>query len=30
LALERFDEALTPVLRDAGFVPSPKGLVRYA
>jgi ATP-dependent helicase Lhr and Lhr-like helicase len=30
LALERYDEALAPVLREAGFVPSPKGLVRYA
>src|SRR5262249_46327849 len=30
LALERFDEGLAPVLRAAGFVPSPKGLVRYA
>jgi ATP-dependent Lhr-like helicase len=30
LALERFDEDLTPVLRAAGFVPSPRGLVRYA
>jgi ATP-dependent Lhr-like helicase len=30
LALERFDEELTPVLRSAGFVPSPRGLVRYA
>src|SRR5581483_9689411 len=29
LALERFDEALSPVLRSAGFVPSPRGLVRY-
>ncbi|MBV8985581.1 MAG: DEAD/DEAH box helicase, partial [Acidimicrobiia bacterium] len=29
LALERFDEELTPVLRSAGFVPSPRGLVRY-
>jgi len=29
LALERYDEALAPVLRGAGFVPSPKGLVRY-
>jgi ATP-dependent helicase Lhr and Lhr-like helicase len=29
LALERFDEELTPVLRAAGFVPSPRGLVRY-
>ncbi|MBV9410327.1 MAG: DEAD/DEAH box helicase, partial [Acidimicrobiia bacterium] len=30
LALERFDEELSPVLRSAGFVPSPRGLVRYA
>jgi ATP-dependent Lhr-like helicase len=29
LALERFDENLGPVLRSAGFVPSPRGLVRY-
>ncbi len=29
LAVERYDEALGPVLRAAGFVPSPKGLVRY-
>ncbi|MGI9023768.1 MAG: Lhr family helicase, partial [Acidimicrobiales bacterium] len=29
LAVERFDEALAPVLRAAGFVPSPRGLVRY-
>jgi ATP-dependent helicase Lhr and Lhr-like helicase len=29
LAVERFDEELAPVLRDAGFVPSPRGLVRY-
>jgi ATP-dependent helicase Lhr and Lhr-like helicase len=29
LALERFDEELSPVLRSAGFVPSPRGLVRY-
>ena len=29
LALERFDEELSPVLRAAGFVPSPRGLVRY-
>src|SRR5437868_13678896 len=29
LALERFDEELAPVLRSAGFVPSPRGLVRY-
>ncbi len=30
LAVERFDEPLTPVLRAAGFVPTPRGLVRYA
>src|SRR5437879_10628612 len=30
LALERFDDELAPVLRDAGFVPSPRGMVRYA
>jgi len=29
LALERFDDELAPVLRSAGFVPSPRGLVRY-
>ncbi|HEX6597674.1 MAG TPA: helicase-related protein, partial [Acidimicrobiales bacterium] len=29
LGLERYDEGLEPVLRAAGFVPSPKGLVRY-
>ena len=29
LALERFDEELSPVLRSSGFVPSPRGLVRY-
>jgi ATP-dependent Lhr-like helicase len=29
LALERFDDELSPVLRSAGFVPSPRGLVRY-
>src|SRR5438270_1344208 len=29
LALERFDEELGPVLRGGGFVPSPRGLVRY-
>ncbi|MFP5319263.1 MAG: DEAD/DEAH box helicase [Acidimicrobiia bacterium] len=29
LGLERYDEGLEPVLRGAGFVPSPKGLVRY-
>jgi ATP-dependent Lhr-like helicase len=30
LNLERYDPALEPVLRAAGFVPSPKGLVLYA
>jgi ATP-dependent Lhr-like helicase len=30
LALERVDEELRPVLRSAGFVPSPRGLVRYS
>jgi ATP-dependent Lhr-like helicase len=30
LNLERYDDGLEPVLRAAGFVPSPKGLVRYA
>ncbi len=29
LRVERFDQGLEPVLRAAGFVPSPKGLVRY-
>ncbi len=29
LGLERYDGGLEPVLRAAGFVPSPKGLVRY-
>jgi ATP-dependent Lhr-like helicase len=29
LALERFDPALEPFLRTAGFVPSPRGLVHY-
>jgi ATP-dependent helicase Lhr and Lhr-like helicase len=29
LSIERYDERLEPVLRAAGFVPSPKGLVRY-
>jgi hypothetical protein len=29
LAVERYDEPLEPVLRAAGFVPSPRGLVRY-
>ncbi len=29
LAVERFDEALAPALRAAGFVPTPRGLVRY-
>lgn len=30
LALQRYPEQLGPVLRGAGFVPTPKGLVRYA
>ncbi|MEA2972759.1 MAG: ATP-dependent helicase Lhr and Lhr-like helicase [Actinomycetota bacterium] len=30
LAVERYDDALAPVLRAAGFVPSPRGLIRYA
>ncbi|MFN2505918.1 MAG: hypothetical protein ABR540_17110, partial [Acidimicrobiales bacterium] len=30
LAVERYDPELEPALRAAGFVPSPKGLVRYA
>jgi ATP-dependent Lhr-like helicase len=30
LAVERFDDSLEPALRAAGFVPSPRGLVRYA
>ena len=30
LAIERFDDGLAPALRGAGFVPSPRGLVRYA
>jgi ATP-dependent Lhr-like helicase len=29
LALERFDPALDPFLKTAGFVPSPRGLVHY-
>ena len=29
LSIERFDDDLEPALRAAGFVPSPKGLVRY-
>jgi len=29
LSLERYDPALEPVLKAAGFIPSPKGLVRY-
>jgi len=29
LSVERYDEQLEPVLRAAGFVPSPRGLVRY-
>ena len=30
LSLERFPTELEPLLRAAGFVPTPKGLVRYA
>jgi ATP-dependent helicase Lhr and Lhr-like helicase len=30
LAVERVDDALVPFLEAAGFVPTPKGLVRYA
>ena len=30
LSLERYPPELQPALRQAGFVPSPKGLVRYA
>lgn len=30
LALHRFPEGLEPALKGAGFVPTPKGLVRYA
>jgi ATP-dependent Lhr-like helicase len=30
LVLDRFAEGLGPVLREAGFVPTPKGLARYA
>jgi len=29
LSVERYDDGLEPALRAAGFVPSPKGLVRY-
>ncbi|HUQ64229.1 MAG TPA: DEAD/DEAH box helicase [Acidimicrobiales bacterium] len=29
LAVERYDEGLEPALKGAGFVPSPRGLVRY-
>ncbi len=29
LSIERYDEGLGPVLEAAGFVPTPKGLVRY-
>jgi ATP-dependent Lhr-like helicase len=29
LSVERYDEGLEPVLRAAGFVPTPRGLVRY-
>jgi hypothetical protein len=30
LSLERFPSELEPLLRAADFVPTPKGLVRYA
>ena len=30
LALQRYDDGLEPALKAAGFVPSPRGLVRYA
>ncbi|MDQ6727451.1 MAG: DEAD/DEAH box helicase, partial [Actinomycetota bacterium] len=30
LSIERYDDGLEPVLRAAGFVPTPRGLVRYA
>jgi ATP-dependent Lhr-like helicase len=30
LSVERYDEGLEPVLKAAGFVPTPRGLVRYA
>ena len=30
LVLERYPEEMTPVLEAAGFIPGPKGLVRYA
>jgi ATP-dependent Lhr-like helicase len=30
LSIERYDDELGPILRASGFVPSPKGLVRYA
>jgi ATP-dependent Lhr-like helicase len=29
LSIERYDEQLGPILRSAGFVPTPKGLVHY-
>ncbi len=29
LSVERYDEGLAPVLKAAGFVPTPRGLVRY-
>jgi hypothetical protein len=29
LSIERYDDDLVPVLRGAGFVPTPRGLVRY-
>jgi hypothetical protein len=30
LVLERYPPELAPVLEAAGFIPGPKGLVRYA
>jgi ATP-dependent Lhr-like helicase len=30
LSIERYDDGLEPVLKAAGFVPTPRGLVRYA
>ncbi len=30
LSVERYDDGLEPALKAAGFVPSPRGLVRYA
>jgi ATP-dependent Lhr-like helicase len=29
LSVERYDDGLEPVLKAAGFVPTPRGLVRY-